>query len=75
MRRLVWAALALISLTLAGTTSAQAEKRIALLIGNQDYDASVGQSAHNDIGIVGQALAAQGFELIPPIKDARRSSI
>src|SRR5215475_13493682 len=56
---------------------ALAEKRIALLIGNQDYDASVGRlkNPHNDIGIVGQALAAQGFELIPPIKDAKRSTI
>ena len=56
---------------------ALAEKRFALLIGNQDYDASVGRlkNPHNDISIVGQALAAQGFELIPPIKYARRSTI
>jgi Caspase domain len=50
---------------------------IALLIGNQNYDSSVGRlnSPHNDVGVVGQALAAQGFELIPPIKDSRRSAI
>src|SRR6516162_2722981 len=56
---------------------ALAEKRFALLIGNQDYDASVGRlkNPHNDIGVVGQALAAQGFELIPPIMEARRSAI
>jgi uncharacterized caspase-like protein len=77
MQRFLWVALALICSTLAGAASAQAEKRIALLIGNQDYDASVGRlkNPRNYIGIVGQALAAQGFELIPPIKDARRSTI
>jgi len=37
MLRLVWAALALISLKLAGATSAQAEKRVALVIGNSAY--------------------------------------
>ena len=77
MRRIGWVALALVFLMLAAAPAAPAEKRIALLIGNQDYDASVGRlkNPHNDIGIVGQALAAQGFELIPPIKDAKRSVI
>jgi uncharacterized caspase-like protein len=77
MQRFLWVALALVCLTLAGAASAQAEKRIALLIGNQDYDASVGRlkNPHNDISIVGQALAEQGFELIPPIMEARRSAI
>lgn len=58
-------------------SNALAEKRIALLIGNQDYDASVGKlkNPHSDIAVVGGALAGQGFELIPPIKDARRSDI
>src|SRR5215470_2255855 len=56
---------------------AQAEKRIALLIGNQTYDPSVGilKNPHNDIAVVGQALAKQGFEVLPPIKDARRNAI
>src|SRR5262245_40350266 len=78
MRRFGWVAFALIFLlTLATAHPALAEKRIALLIGNQDYDASVGRlkNPHNDIAIVGQALAAQGFELIPSIKDAKRSTI
>jgi hypothetical protein len=58
-------------------SAALAEERIALLIGNQDYDASVGKlkNPRNDIAVVGRALAGQGFELIPPIKDARRSDI
>jgi formylglycine-generating enzyme required for sulfatase activity len=56
---------------------AQTEKRIALLIGNRAYDASVGvlKNPHNDIAVVGEALARQGFEVLPPIKDARRSAI
>src|SRR5262249_42203278 len=56
---------------------AQAERRIALLIGNRVYDPSVGvlKNPHNDIAIVGEALAKQGFELLPSIKDARRSTI
>lgn len=43
MRRVVWVALALISLTLAAGTSAQAEKRLALLIGNESYSAGIGR--------------------------------
>jgi Caspase domain len=56
---------------------AQAEKRIALLIGNRAYDASVGvlKNPHNDIAAVGEALAKQSFEVLPPIRDARRSAI
>ena len=56
---------------------AQAEKRIALLIGNRAYDTSVGalRNPHNDIAVVGAALAKQGFEVLPPIRDARRSAI
>jgi uncharacterized caspase-like protein len=53
------------------------EKRIALLIGNQAYDASVGalKNPHNDIALVEKALAGQNFEILPPVKDARRSAI
>ena len=38
MQRFWWVALALICSTLAGAASAQAKRRIELLIGNQDYD-------------------------------------
>lgn len=62
---------------LPNTVCAQTEKRIALLIGNRAYDASVGvlKNPHHDIALVGEALAKQGFEVLPPIKDARRSAI
>jgi uncharacterized caspase-like protein len=55
----------------------QAETKFALLIGNQAYDPSVGtlKNPYNDIAVVGEALSRQGFEVLPPIKDARRSTI
>ena len=64
MRRFVRVALALVSLTLVAATSAQAEKRVAPLIGNTDYKAGVGVLASplNDIRIVGAALKSIGFE-------------
>jgi hypothetical protein len=48
-----------------------AEARIALLIGNQTYDAKVGplKNPHNDIALVGAALEGVGFK-VTYIKDA-----
>jgi hypothetical protein len=56
---------------------AQEPARVALVIGNQNYDPSVGilKNPHNDIALVGEALANQGFEVLPPIKDARRGTM
>ena len=68
---------AIVLLLLPTVAFAQTEKRIALLIGNRAYDASVGvlKNPHNDITAVGEALARQGFDVLPQIKDARRSAI
>jgi len=62
---------------LLGTLAAHAEKRIALVIGNQGYKAQVGllKNPHNDIGLVGAALQSIGFEVLPPVKEARRAAI
>ncbi len=51
--------------------------RLALLIGNQSYAPSVGvlQNPHNDIALVGDALARQSFLVLPPVKDATRVQI
>jgi uncharacterized caspase-like protein len=70
-------AVALVALLVPTTALAHAPKRIAVLIGNRAYDASVGvlRNPHNDIAVVGAALAKQGFDVLPPIKDARRSAI
>ena len=69
--------IATVLLLLPSAAFAQMEKRIALLIGNRAYDTSVGalKNPHNDIAIVGDALSKQAFEVLPPIKDARRSAI
>jgi len=51
--------------------------RIALLIGNRAYDASVGalKNPYNDVAIVSASLLAQGFEVLPPIRDGSRSAV
>src|SRR5262245_52744285 len=53
------------------------EKRIALVIGNQDYKPAVGglDNPHNDISIVGNALTQVGFNLLAPRKDATREEM
>jgi tripartite-type tricarboxylate transporter receptor subunit TctC len=71
---------ALLALCLVcGVVSATAQEppKVALLIGNQKYDASVGElkNPHNDIKVVGDALSKQGFTLLPVVRDARRSAI
>src|SRR5262249_22453266 len=65
MRRSGWVALAVVVVMLAGATSALAEKRIALLIGNQGYSTEIGQLAnpHNDVALLERALKGLGFEV------------
>jgi uncharacterized caspase-like protein len=72
----VWLLALLGMVSIADAANAQ-EKRIALLIGNQSYAPSVGalKNPHRDIALVGAALAKQGFELLPPVQDARRSEM
>lgn len=62
------------SLVLIG--AANAEKRIALLIGNKEYTDAVGplKNPHNDIALVGGALRKVGFEVIQ-LQDANRLQI
>jgi Caspase domain len=47
------------------TTAAQAEKRIALLIGNQGYGGEIGRLAnpHNDVALLEKSLTGLGFEV------------
>jgi len=53
---------------------ALAQKRIALLIGNQEYKPGVGQLKNplNDVRIVGEALKEIGFEVLKPVRNATR---
>jgi hypothetical protein len=66
MRRFGWVAFALVSLMLAGVPAARAEKRIALLIGNESYSSQIGQLAnpHNDVALIEQALKGLDFEVV-----------
>ena len=70
-------AVAIVLLLLPTALHAQAEKRIALLIGNKDYKAGVGSLTNplNDIRIVGEALKAVGFEVLKPVENAQRSAM
>lgn len=63
-------ATAIFLLFFPATVFAQSEKRFALLIGNRAYDASVGvlKNPHNGIALGGEALAKEGFEVLPTIR-------
>src|SRR4029453_1504758 len=54
---------------------AQAEKRIALLIGNKDYGVGALVNPLNDIRIVGEALKTVGFEVLRPTQNATRAAM
>lgn len=70
-------AVAVVLLLLPTSLHAQAEKRIALLIGNKDYKAGVAALTNplNDIRIVGDALKSVGFEVLEPVQNARRADM
>jgi Caspase domain len=77
MRRFGCVALALLFLTLVAAPAAQAEKRIALLIGNKDYKPGVGALVNplNDVRVIGDALKVVGFEVLSPVHNARRAEM
>src|SRR5262249_19966263 len=77
MRRILLALWASCIFCVISGAWAEEPPRIALVIGNQKYDVSVGElkNPYNDIAIVGNSLAKLGFELLPPLKDARRGAI
>ena len=60
-----------ILLLLPTALHAQAEKRIALLIGNQGYGSEIGRLAnpHNDVALLEKTLKALGFE-VRTVRDA-----
>src|SRR5262245_28926772 len=66
-----------VALLLPTAELAQAEQRIALLIGNKDYKAGVGTLTNplNDIRIVGDAQKSVGFEVLKPVENAQRSGM
>jgi uncharacterized caspase-like protein len=52
-------------------SAALAEKRLALLIGNEMYAGAIGRldNPHNDVGLLEQALKGLGFEVVV-VRDA-----
>src|SRR5882757_3081983 len=62
IRKLVLALVSLLTLALVGVPgAAQAEKRIALVIGNAGYQAGALNTPANDAGLIAQTLQAAGF--------------
>ncbi|ABE61813.1 peptidase C14, caspase catalytic subunit p20 [Nitrobacter hamburgensis X14] len=65
MRVLACIALALIALTsLSPTNAQQAEKRVALVIGNAAYQSEALPTTANDAGLIAQTLQAAGFDVV-----------
>src|ERR1700732_2522891 len=62
-RTLVALAFALTPLLMAAN-AAQAEKRIALVIGNAGYQAGALNTPANDAGLIAQTLQAAGFDVV-----------
>jgi uncharacterized caspase-like protein len=61
--RLFIACLALISLALVSPLRAEAEKRIAFVVGNAAYQAGPLATPANDAGLIAQTLQAAGFDV------------
>jgi hypothetical protein len=65
IRKLVLALVSLLTLALVGVPgAAQAEKRIALVIGNAGYQAGALNTPANDAGLIAQTLQAAGFDVV-----------
>ena len=57
------ACFALVSLALASPVRADAEKRIAFVVGNAAYQAGALATPANDAGLIAQTLQAAGFDV------------
>ena len=73
---LVRVAIAVLLLLLPTAVRAQAEKRIALLVGNQAYSTKIGRlkNPHADIALIGAALRSLAFT-VTEVKDASYKAI
>jgi len=66
MFKFLTALLVLIPIGFAGG-AAHAEKRIALVIGNAEYQTGALNTPANDAGLVAQTLQASGFDVTAPV--------
>src|SRR3989441_10362283 len=65
IRKLVAALVTLLSLAFVfAPGAAQAEKRIALVVGNAGYQAGALNTPANDAGLIAQTLQAAGFDVV-----------
>jgi uncharacterized caspase-like protein len=66
MRQVIWHILALVGLVLVATPvgAAHTETRIALVIGNADYQQGELPTTVNDAGLIAQTLQAAGFDVV-----------
>ena len=65
IRKLIAMAFALIPLVLVfAASAAQAEKRVALVVGNAGYQVGALATPANDAGLVAQTLQAAGFDVV-----------
>ena len=65
IRKLIAALIALVPLALVfAPGAAQAEKRIALVVGNAGYQAGALNTPANDAGLIAQTLQAAGFDVV-----------
>ncbi len=65
IRKLVAGLVAFVSLSfVVAPSAAQAEKRIALVIGNAGYQAGALNTPANDAGLIAQTLQAAGFDVV-----------
>ena len=57
-------------------SAAYAEKRVALLIGNQSYESEIGRLAnpHNDVALLEKSLKGLGFDVAVE-RDASRTRL
>src|SRR5215467_5769373 len=68
--------MAVLALVLFAGPAAHAEKRVALLVGNQSYGADVGplKNPHNDVALLEHALTSIGFK-VTTVKDVGFGSL
>jgi len=64
MRTIIATAFALLSIALVVPSTAHAETRVALVVGNAAYQAGALNTPANDAGLIAQTLQAAGFDVV-----------
>ena len=64
MRTIIATAFALLPIALVVPSTAHAETRVALVVGNAAYQAGALNTPANDAGLIAQTLQAAGFDVV-----------